>query len=372
MNVSKNTDDWELRIPTNPSTEIKTLPTLESAPFITIGSKAASTRSYLGALQYWAAWLKLRYNKTLEDGPVPLNVVVQFVEDHVERFTEGGQIPCKLPPSVDQALVKSGIKGKRGPLAYKTIAHRLSVLEVWHTVCDWAGPTKTPAFRRLMREIREESARRGKEPRRQMAAEVDMLQAMLTTCSDGVRGIRDRALLLLAWSCGGPSAKELTALQVSDVVKLDALCWRVTFRSPTGGEDDTREVHGAVAQALGDWFSYVDDSTGPFFPRLFRGNCIGTVAPCLDEVPRMIRRRANLAGLPGYWGLDSLKRGFVREARRRGLTNSDIMAAARFRKLSTLIKYLDNDPLPGGPASHFVLDFEAEPNLVAQKHKGPE
>jgi site-specific recombinase XerC len=39
--------------------------------------------------------------------------------------------------------------------------------------------------------------------RKKSAIVIESLQALLDTCSDGICGVRDRALLLLAWSGGG-------------------------------------------------------------------------------------------------------------------------------------------------------------------------
>lgn len=47
------------------------------------------------------------------------------------------------------------------------------------------------------------------------------LQALLAARGDGVRGIRDRELLLLAWSGGGRRRSEVVGLQVGDVRQLD-------------------------------------------------------------------------------------------------------------------------------------------------------
>ncbi|QNT38790.1 hypothetical protein ICJ54_14545 [Pseudomonas asiatica] len=48
------------------------------------------------------------------------------------------------------------------------------------------------------------------------------LQAMLATCTDGLRYIRDRALLLLARSDGGRRRSALFGLQVEDLRRLNA------------------------------------------------------------------------------------------------------------------------------------------------------
>lgn len=74
--------------------------------------------------------------------------------------------------------------------------------------------------------------------RKKTALVLESLQALLATCDDGVRGIRDRALLLLAWSGGGRRRSEVIGLQVGDVRQLDADTWLYTLgatKTDTGG-----------------------------------------------------------------------------------------------------------------------------------------
>ncbi|MBF8741046.1 hypothetical protein [Pseudomonas guariconensis] len=48
-----------------------------------------------------------------------------------------------------------------------------------------------------MREVRKAQARQGVALRKKVAVKREPLQVMLATCTDGLHGIRDRALLLL-------------------------------------------------------------------------------------------------------------------------------------------------------------------------------
>src|SRR4051794_19057319 len=48
------------------------------------GQSANTARTYKTALQYWGAWHALRFGLALA-APVPANVVVQFIVDHLEH-----------------------------------------------------------------------------------------------------------------------------------------------------------------------------------------------------------------------------------------------------------------------------------------------
>ncbi|MBN8750070.1 MAG: hypothetical protein J0I65_21520 [Variovorax sp.] len=129
--------------------------------------EATNTRfSYSSAMRYWCAWFAARYGQALSL-PVPVPVVVQFIDDHAARRPEAesaedassiadqaeesedpegdGQpaeavatpkpkrlqkgrvltdVITELPPDVDDALVAGGYKGKASAPALATLVHR--------------------------------------------------------------------------------------------------------------------------------------------------------------------------------------------------------------------------------------------------------
>ncbi|AFK72713.1 phage integrase [Pseudomonas putida ND6] len=168
--------------------------------FIAAGTAANTVCSYQRALTYWSAWLRLRYRRSLGDGALPPEVAVQFIVDHLARPNTTGGWTYLLPSAIDVALVEAKVKGKPGPLSFNTVSHRIAVLATWHRLRRWDNPSEAPAVKSLLREARKAQARQGVSLREKTAVVLEPLQAMLATCTDGVRGTRDRALLLLAWS----------------------------------------------------------------------------------------------------------------------------------------------------------------------------
>jgi hypothetical protein len=143
-----------------------------------------------------------------------------------------------LPPGIYAALVTARVKAKSGPLAFNTVSHRLWVLGKWHRINVWDNPCEDPALKTLLREARKAQARQGVAVRKKTAIVLEPLLALLATCSDGVRGVSDRALLLLAWSGGGRRRSEVVGLQVGDVRRLDADTWLYALgatKTDTGG-----------------------------------------------------------------------------------------------------------------------------------------
>ncbi|WP_410952975.1 site-specific integrase [Pseudomonas sp. S1(2024)] len=325
--------------------------------FIAAGTAANTVRSYQGALAYWSAWLQLRYRRALGDAALPPEVAVQFIVDHLARPDGAGGWSHLLPASLDAALVAAGVKGKLGPLAFSTVSHRLAVLAKWHRLKQWTSPLDSQAVKTLLREGRKAQARQGVSVRKKTAVVLEPLQAMLATCTDGTRGIRDRALLLLAWSGGGRRRSEVIGLQVQDLRRLDADTWLYalgTTKTDTAGVRREKPLQGPAAQALQAWLMAAPAQTGPLFRRLYKGGKVGTTGLSGDQVARIVKRRAQLAGLEGDWAAHSLRSGFVTEAGRQGVPLGEVMAMTEHRSVGTVMGYFQAGSLLGSRASQLL------------------
>lgn len=339
-----------------------------AAAFVTAGTAANTVRSYRSALTYWTAWLHGRYGLSLGDAPLPVAVVVQFVLDHLACPQDDGSWAYTLPPALDAALVAAGIKGHLGPLAYNTVSHRLAVLATWHRVHEWDSPTENTSVKTLLRQARKAQARNGITVRKKTAAVAEPLQALLATCTDGLRGVRDRALLLLAWSGGGRRRSEVVGLQVTDVRRLDAETWVYalgTTKTDTSGVRREKPLKGAAAQALAAWLAAAPAASGPLFRRLHRGDTVGTTALTADHVARMVQRRAKLAGLEGDWAAHSLRSGFVTEAGRQGVPLGEVMAMTEHRGVSTVMGYFQVGSLLASRATTLLAPTSLDAHSAA-------
>lgn len=323
--------------------------------FIAAGTAANTVRSYQSALTYWSAWLRLRYRRSLGDGALPPEVAVQFIVDHLARPDTAGNWTYLLPPAVDAALVEAKIKGKPGPLSFSTVSHRLAVLAKWHRLRRWDNPSEAPAVKTLLREARKAQARQGVSVRKKTAVVLEPLQAMLATCTDGVRGTRDRALLLLAWSGGGRRRSEIVGLQIEDLRRLDADTWLYALgatKTDSSGVRREKPLQGPAAQALNAWLAVAPACEGPLFRRLYKGGRVAAAGLSGDQVARIVKRRAALAGLDGDWAAHSLRSGFVTEAGRQGVPLGEVMAMTEHRSISTVMGYFQAGSLLGSRASH--------------------
>lgn len=329
--------------------------------FLKAGTAANTVRSYQGALTYWSAWLQVRYGLALGDGPITKVVAIQFIVDHLRRPQDDGTWAHNLPLEADQALVDAKIKSTLGPHSYNTVSLRMAVLGKWHGLKGWDSPTDNKEVKALMRDAQKAQARGGIMIRKKTALVAEPFKAILDTCSvDGLRGIRDRALLLLAWSGGGRRRSEVVALQVADVRKLDADTWLYSLgvtKTDTAGVRREKPLTGPAAHALTAWLSAAPIESGPLFRGMLRGGQVGTAPLTGHEVGRIVQRRAKLAGLEGDWGAHSLRSGFVTEAGRQGVPLGDVMAMTEHTSVSTVMGYFQSGNMLNSSATSLLSDY---------------
>jgi len=324
------------------------------------GESANTVRSYAGALRYWAAWFRLRYRTALAL-PLPVPAVLQFLVDHVQRSAEGGQLIHDLPSAIDEALVTGGFKGDLGAPALNTVLHRLSVLSKAHQMRDLPNPTKDPATQELVRRIRRAYAARGVRPASKQALTKTPLKAMLATCTDGLIGVRDRALLYFAFSSGGRRRSEVARALVDHLMKVDELTYLYQLmhsKTEQAGAAHNAEAYkpiaGPAAAALTAWLAASGVKSGPLFRRI-RGRTVGE-ALAGQAVWLIVRRRARLAGLEGDYGAHSLRSGFVTESGRQNVSMKEAMAMTGHRSVQTFLRYFQPGRAQVSQAAHLLND----------------
>jgi len=306
------------------------------------GESRNTQASYRSALRYWAAWFALRYGQRIVL-PVPAPAVLQFVVDHAERTTDKG-LKHELPAAIDRALVAGGYKGKTGALALSTLEHRISVLSKTHQLRELANPCQTPQVRELMAMTRRAYAKRGVTVRKKDALTRDPLMAVLATCDESLRGLRDRAILLFAWSTGGRRRSEVGSADLralKDAGAGDFTFWLAHSKTEQSGGDrpeNYKPVVDEAAQALRAWLQAAGITDGAMFRRVRKGGHVGE-ALSAAAVRDIVKERCKLAGLDGDFSAHSLRSGFVTEAGRQNVSLADTMALTGHRSVDSVVGY---------------------------------
>ncbi|MXN30360.1 MULTISPECIES: site-specific integrase [Delftia] len=339
------------------------------------GESANTRNSYQSAMRYWSAWHALRFDRQMQ---LPLDVpcVLQFIIDHAQRQTGAG-LASEMPMHIDRALVEAGYKAREGPLSHNTLVHRMAVLSKAHQVHGLANPCQDGAVRELMSRTRKAYARRGEGPAKKDALTRDLLEQLLDTCDDSLRGRRDRALLLFAWSSGGRRRSEVAGADMRHLRAVGpqefiyTLAHSKTNQSGRDAPENHKPVTGRAAQALADWLRAAAIQEGPIFRRIRKGGHVGEpLSPA--AVRDIVKQRCALAGVEGDFSAHSLRSGFVTEAGRQNVPLPDTMALTGHSSVNTVLGYFRADSALSNRAARLLDAGDDDAAAAAQGSGGPQ
>jgi len=305
------------------------------------GESANTLASYRSALKYWAAWHLMRYGCPIQL-PVPVSSILQFIVDHAQRITDKGLV-SELPPSIDMALVNGGFKGKLGSLSHNTLVHRIAVLSKAHQVAEQTNPCRDSKVRELLSRTRKAYAKRGVLPKKKDALTRDPLQSMLASCDDSLRGHRDRALLLFAWSSGGRRRSEVASADMKFLKRVSngftyTLGYSKTNQSGRERPENEKPLLGSAATAMTAWLQISGIVEGPIFRQVRKGGQLGP-ALAAAAVRDIVKYRSNLSGIEGSFSAHSLRSGFITEAGRQNMPLAETMAMTGHQSVATVVGY---------------------------------
>lgn len=296
----------------------------------------------------------------------------------------------ELPEDVDAALVAGGYKGKMGPPALATLVHRIAVLSKAHQMAQagrtghsgfegalaspaagrrrpeqgaaalgqmspadesdhrLVNPCADPLVRELLARTRRAYAQRGVRQNKQKALTKDPLLQILATCDDSPKGIRDRALLLFAWSTGGRRRSEVSSARIEHLQRVEEGAFVFTLghsKTNQRGElrpQDVKPLTGSAAVAMQAWLDLLAKDgikEGPIFRRIRRGGHVGEpLAPA--AVRDVVKERCRAAGIEeGGFSAHSIRSGFVTEAGRQAVPLAETMALTGHQSVASVVSY---------------------------------
>ena len=321
---------------TQPSDLVRAYQESELAP--------ATVRSYRVAWGAWLAWHSARFPTT------------SYRAWNGETVTQSSSALPAAPHAVAEYIAHLAASGS--PMA--TIRHRLAVISRAHMTAGYRSPTADPAVRTTLRGIARThgSAQRQAAPLLVEHIRTAVHQVMQTT---GPRALRDRALLLVGWSCG-MRVSELVGLGVADL-EWDAGasdgCVLWLRRSKTDQEGRGRGVrlaHGSgltdPLTALREWETARIELVTPHWQNEklraalwfeLRGDREVTGRPMgQDAVTRLVKRVAGAQGLsPARYSSHSLRRGLVTSLLMAGRSVPAVQSLTGHRSVGTVARYAD-------------------------------
>jgi site-specific recombinase XerD len=242
------------------------------------------------------------------------------------------------PETVAAYLAHEAEKGS----AASTITRRCAAIRYAHRLADMEPPTNSEHVRATLRGIRRAV---GAAPARKSPVLAEQARAMALSAPEGLKGLRDRALLLLGFA-GAFRRSELVALDVADLEETEDGFKIVIRRSKTDQEGHgvtiaiARGHHACPVKAIKAWLAASGICEGPLFRPVAKGGRLGGRRLTDKSVCDLVKAYAARLGLKAAdFGAHSL-RGFLTSAARRGASVFKMRDVSRHKSMDVLQAYV--------------------------------
>ena len=250
-------------------------------------------------------------------------------------------------------------------LSSSYIRRKVAAISAIHRLTRQSDPTKDPDVKLEMRRMNRKLARFSRQA---CGITAPWLKKMLSVTDNSLRGIRNRALLLVAYE-GLLRHSELVSLRVEDLV-IEGNGVRASIRLRRSKTDQTAQGRWlvftpATSQALGLWV----DRSGLTHGRVFRGiSSAGNMSEkplCVEMINRIYKRLARKAGLVNVNQAPvsghTMRVGAARDLLTSGANLARIMAAGRWSKTDTVVRYVEQ-------VQGAFIDVQSTIPLLANDH----
>jgi integrase len=324
-------------------------------------------RALASDLAYLQAW-SLAATGALLPWPAPEAMLLKFVAHHLWRPEQRDVDPEHgMPCDVEQSLREQGFLRSAGPHAPSTVRRRLAS---WSTLTKWKGVDgafTSPALKSAIRL----AVRAGTRPRRRKSAKAitgDIMDRLLATCAgDGLRDLRDRAILMVAFASGGRRRSEVAGLRheqlsAEDPVMLEDGSALPSLgihlgRTKTGSTDHADVVYltGQPVEALQAWLAAAKIDRGSLFRKIDRWGNVSRRPLDPSAVNDIVKQRAKLADLePSDFSAHGLRSGYLTEAANRGVPLPEAMEQSRHRSVQVASGYYNSATRRSGKAAQLL------------------
>ncbi len=246
-----------------------------------------------------------------------------------------------LPASVDTVAAYLADLASFG-LKAATIDRRRAGIRYMHLLAGHRTPTDSEAIKAVMAGIRRTL---GTRVERKTPATAETMRAIIADIPTDLRGLRDRALLLLGFAAA-LRRSELVALNFDDLEPADEGLLVNVRRSKTDQEgkgDFVSVPHGSRLRpvaALQAWLDAAEITEGAVFRSIWKGGAKVQGRLTTKSIASIIKKRFAAAGFdPTNFSGHSLRSGFVTSALYHGADILRSMAVTRHKDVSTLKMY---------------------------------
>jgi integrase len=264
----------------------------------------------------------------------------------------GGSIPTEAQ------VVATYLADWAGRLAVASLARRVASISRAHTSQGLRSPTRSDLVTGTLKGIRR------KYGVAQHQVTPILREDLIAMVSDvtGIKGIRDRALLLLGFA-GAFRRSELVSLNVEDLEFVDRGLLVNLRRSKTDQEGEGRKL--AIPFARGPmcpvratkvWLEYAEITEGAIFRSLNRHEGMLPSRLSSNAVALIVKERVSQIGMdPRKYSGHSLRAGLITSAARLGVSVWKIKAQSGHRSEAMVSRYVRDEDLFNNNAAGAVL-----------------
>ena len=346
-----------------PSVPISLTPTDQAAltALYLQGTPATTLRAYDRDLVYLTAWKQAALKQALT-WPESPETALRFLLDHSRDLSRAAADDSARQAA--ETLIAAGLRRSLSCPAPATLDRRIASWRAFHRMQNLASPFETPLLRQARAKGRV-AAKTVPAPKSANPITRDILLRLLAASGPGLRGVRDRAILLLGWASGGRRRAEIVSLDLADLdlseFATKGLVWlRLPgTKTTTAAKTQRLVLKGQAARAVVAWIDAGmdagDSRTGPLFRRISRTGVAGQHRLTPDAVGQIVKRLVAAAGLPpGFASPHGLRSGFLTQAAQDGVQVQAAMRLSLHRSVAQAQRYYDDIELTDNPATNLL------------------
>jgi site-specific recombinase XerD len=274
---------------------------------------------------------------------------IRAYKSNFERFIEFCDQEKIIALPADHETVARYIRDiSNGKLQSASIRIAVAAISAIHRLNEYSDPTSHP---NVKIELRRMHRNLGRESKQASGINAELLQKMLSTTDNSLRGQRDKALMLTAYDsmC---RRSELVSLRIDDaIIDTKNKTFKIKLRrSKTDQDGIGRWLHlsDMTQQALLAWIDTSNIGTGKLFRGIKRGQIISDdlSSAQVNRIYKSIAARSCVDGsvvkqISGH----SMRVGAAQDLLISGASLPMIMQRGRWTKADTVMRYIENTAL---------------------------
>jgi site-specific recombinase XerD len=229
-----------------------------------------------------------------------------------------------------------------------TLVRRLAAIKMFHESRGFTTPTQHQGVKSVLKGIKRNQ---GTAARKKAPATAERMANMIAHCPESLKGLRDKALLLLGFA-GAFRRSELVALRIQDIERTPEGI-KVTIRKSKTDQEGLGQVIAIpngirfrIVDALFAWLEVANIKEGFLFRSIKKGDHVQEAALTDQSVAKVVKLYASKAGLTvNDFSGHSLRAGFITSGAASGADLFKLMEVSRHKKPETVLGYVRESKL---------------------------